>query len=412
MGPITITYAQTADESGMTDAQRYIYDQGIRYYSVVSCPPEGDSASTTGTSGALSADAEANLRAILEYFTGKGLSLASAAGIAGNIQAESSFDPAKIQGGAIAPADYQPVNGVGFGLAQWTFTSRQQPLVDYANSRGESVTSLAVQLDYMWTELTSGYSSVLMALNDNKSDPVQAAVIFHDGYERSADSPATVISKRGGNATTIYNQYVGTIADGTGVTDFGGLATAAGAASSQQTYCGSGAGSNAPTAGAGQPENTTTLGLGWTLTDGMDYSATMCAEGSADAGMYTHPTRGFTVRLCTTQVGQVASLISQRVVDMINAATAAGIELRGSAFVTYETQWAKRVNNCSDPNVTSTCSPPTAAPGDSMHERGLAIDFVNVSANGPIFNWLSSNAGTYGIFNLPSEPWHWSTSGY
>ncbi len=25
--------------------------------------------------------------------------------------------------------------------------------------------------------------------------------------------------------------------------------------------------------------------------------------------------------------------------------------------------------------------------------------------------WLAANASSYGFYNLPSEPWHWSTTG-
>jgi LAS superfamily LD-carboxypeptidase LdcB len=67
----------------------------------------------------------------------------------------------------------------------------------------------------------------------------------------------------------------------------------------------------------------------------------------------------------------------------------------------------------------SECSPPTARPGTSMHERGEAMDFYKKGRNGeavPIagtgaFHWLKRNAGSYGLYNLPSEPWHWSTNG-
>lgn len=62
------------------------------------------------------------------------------------------------------------------------------------------------------------------------------------------------------------------------------------------------------------------------------------------------------------------------------------------------------------------CSVPTARPGSSMHERGLAIDFTSSgqalqSRSHPAFQWLDANAGRYGLRNLPSEPWHWSTNG-
>src|SRR3712207_3006805 len=83
-----------------------------------------------------------------------------------------------------------------------------------------------------------------------------------------------------------------------------------------------------------------------------------------------------------------------------------------------DSQVALRRQNCPDvyESSPSSCRPPTARPGQSMHERGLAIDFtyqgrtIN-SRSSPAFQWLANNAGRYGFSNLPSEPWHWSTNG-
>jgi hypothetical protein len=64
------------------------------------------------------------------------------------------------------------------------------------------------------------------------------------------------------------------------------------------------------------------------------------------------------------------------------------------------------------------CSPPTARPGYSMHEVGLAVDFYcgdggSISSRrNPCYRWLDGHAGSYGFYNLPSEPWHWSTNGH
>ena len=65
---------------------------------------------------------------------------------------------------------------------------------------------------------------------------------------------------------------------------------------------------------------------------------------------------------------------------------------------------------------SSSCSPPTARPGQSMHERGLAIDFTEggrvLNRTSASFLWLSENAADFGFFNLPSEAWHWSVNGH
>lgn len=68
-----------------------------------------------------------------------------------------------------------------------------------------------------------------------------------------------------------------------------------------------------------------------------------------------------------------------------------------------------------DWELSNQC-PPTARPGHSNHERGLAIDFTNGgqlirSHDDPAYQWLTAHAGSFGLMNLPSEPWHWSVDG-
>ena len=63
----------------------------------------------------------------------------------------------------------------------------------------------------------------------------------------------------------------------------------------------------------------------------------------------------------------------------------------------------------------SSCSPPTAKPGTSMHEQGLAIDFTSggrtIGSTSGAYRWLKANASNYGLYNLPGEAWHWSVDG-
>ena len=114
--------------------------------------------------------------------------------------------------------------------------------------------------------------------------------------------------------------------------------------------------------------------------------------------------------------------IAQNVVNMFTAAQADGIHLGGGGYRSSASQIALRRAHCgtSDYDIyhrpAATCRPPTARPGHSMHERGLAIDFTAngraiTSRNTAAFKWLAANAAKYGFYNLPSEPWHWSTTG-
>ena len=136
--------------------------------------------------------------------------------------------------------------------------------------------------------------------------------------------------------------------------------------------------------------------------------------GSGGAGGGPVPTPALrTVRGIAVHV-DIAGLLE----DLLVAAEADGIDLSGGGYRDSAGQWRLREVNCPDPvnSPPAECSPPTARPGTSNHERGLAVDFTSngrviSSAAEPAFLWLAENAATYGFINLPSEPWHWSVDG-
>jgi hypothetical protein len=104
--------------------------------------------------------------------------------------------------------------------------------------------------------------------------------------------------------------------------------------------------------------------------------------------------------------------------SLLAAAEADGLPLTGSGYRSHEQQIELRRAHCGTSEYaiyrmpSSQCRPPTARPGASMHEVGLAIDFQNCSSQSTrCWQWLNANAATYGFFNLPSEPWHWSIDG-
>jgi peptidoglycan hydrolase CwlO-like protein len=114
----------------------------------------------------------------------------------------------------------------------------------------------------------------------------------------------------------------------------------------------------------------------------------------------------------------VASSIAGQLQALLSAAQADGISLGGSGYRDSSSQVALRqTNGCPDiyNAPASSCRVPTARPGSSLHEQGLAIDFTSggslLTRSSPAFAWLSANASRYGFFNLPSEPWHWSING-
>lgn len=106
--------------------------------------------------------------------------------------------------------------------------------------------------------------------------------------------------------------------------------------------------------------------------------------------------------------------IASRVKAMVVAAQGDGIALRGTGWRSSERQIELRRQHCGTSHYdiydkpSSQCHPPTARPGRSQHEKGLAIDFDL----GPgVLTWLKANAASFGLYNLPSEAWHWSVNG-
>jgi LAS superfamily LD-carboxypeptidase LdcB len=128
------------------------------------------------------------------------------------------------------------------------------------------------------------------------------------------------------------------------------------------------------------------------------------------------------ISLTTVRGITVSSSIAAQLDKMLGAAEADGITFTGQGYRSPSEQVAVRRKNCGSSDYAvyemnpSSCHPPTARPGTSMHERGLAIDFIyngslisSHSSGG--YQWLNAHAATYGFYNLPSEPWHWSVNG-
>lgn len=211
---VALTSAPQNVVAQVPDEKDFYSNNTILFYDPDSCVAGGGE----GTGSTLVGND--NLEKILRYLVGKGLTLAQASGIAGNFQQESGFNPAVIQGGSIADASYKPQSGVGFGIAQWTWPGRQDPLVALGKSSNRPVIDLSLQLDYVWQEMETGQGhSMSLAEFKATTTPEDAAYIFHRDYEVSADSEAFVKKVRGGNANNIYNQFKAIIPDNSGSAD-------------------------------------------------------------------------------------------------------------------------------------------------------------------------------------------------
>ncbi len=148
-------------------------------------------------------------------------------------------------------------------------------------------------------------------------------------------------------------------------------------------------------------------------------AATASSPSSSERSSFEAPGVG---EIVNVQGISVHVSIADDVDRLLNDARADGIILAGWGYRDSQRQIELRRQHCGTSDFavyemsSSQCSPPTARPGSSQHERGLAIDFtLNGGSIGSRYNsgfrWLDANAHRYGLRNLPSEPWHWSTTG-
>lgn len=163
---------------------------------------------------------------------------------------------------------------------------------------------------------------------------------------------------------------------------------ASGAAPSIASTPSSGSGGGAIRNGTGSSQATPNSAGGAKSTDGF---------GSASK---VGPKTG---RLVDVPGGKVDASIADNVKKMLNDAKKDGVDLQISS--SYRSREEQEKLYQSYLNGTGNLA---ARPGRSNHESGLAIDFRNTPG---AYAWLKRNAGRFGLKNLPSEPWHYSTNG-
>lgn len=170
-------------------------------------------------------DTAADPKVIWDYFKAKGLNDFGIAGLMGNLYAESGLKPTNLQNTyskklGYTDAEYTAAvdqgkytnfvkDSAGYGLAQWTYWSRKQNLLNFAQSKNKSIGDLHMQLDFLYKELSEGYkNSVLKVLCEAKS-VLEASNSVLLKFERPADQSETVQNRRAGFGQTYYDKYAG-----------------------------------------------------------------------------------------------------------------------------------------------------------------------------------------------------------
>lgn len=152
-------------------------------------------------------------------------------GLMGNLMAESGLKANNLQNSYnkklnISDEDYTMVvdenaypdfvtDKAGYGLAQWTYWSRKQKLLQYAQAYGCSIGDENMQVDFMIGELMASYPSVLNVLKTATSIREASDCVLTQ-YERPADQSESVKVKRAAYGEDLMKQLLGgnTITEG------------------------------------------------------------------------------------------------------------------------------------------------------------------------------------------------------
>ena len=171
--------------------------------------------------GSISTGSEADERTIWSFLKSKGLKDEAVAGIMGNLNAESALrsnNLEQIYECKLGHTDESYTEGVdsgsyanfvhdkaGYGLAQWTYWSRKENLLKFAQAAGKSIADLQMQLDFLWKEL-QGYTGVMKVLHNAESVREASDVILIE-FESPADQSEQVKVTRAAFGQRYYDKY-------------------------------------------------------------------------------------------------------------------------------------------------------------------------------------------------------------
>lgn len=166
-----------------------------------------------------------NPEKVWNFLKSKGFSDFGAAALMGNLHAESAMSPINVQNShekklgmndteytaAVDKGTYKNFvkDGAGYGLAQWTYHSRKQALLNYAKQYGKSVGDMEMQLNFLLKEL--GQYGLLEKIK-NATSIYDTSTIILVQFEKPADQSATAKQRRAGYGEVYYKRFADPLA--------------------------------------------------------------------------------------------------------------------------------------------------------------------------------------------------------
>jgi hypothetical protein len=171
------------------------------------------------------------IRYIWDWFRTIGLKADAVAALMGNLYSESFCVPYIMQGNTTYPfsdswnytlnvsdgtiSEYNFVhngpNGGGYGLAQWTYSTRKQGLYNMFVDNGyATIGDKELACKYLWSELNSGFYNVLQYLKNTSYSMKQKTIYVLKNFENPSDQGTSVQNLRYSRALCIYEYMNGT----------------------------------------------------------------------------------------------------------------------------------------------------------------------------------------------------------
>lgn len=165
-----------------------------------------------------------NAQKIWDKLISAGLTPAGAAGLMGNLYAESGLNPQNLQNSfekelgftdesytsAVDSGAYEDfaADGAGYGLAQWTHSSRKAALLAYARARGRSIGDLDMQTGYLFQELQALFKGLWDKLRSTASVREASDCVLLQ-FERPANQSAENCARRAQLGQRFFGLFAG-----------------------------------------------------------------------------------------------------------------------------------------------------------------------------------------------------------
>ena len=213
-----ITYKMIADANGIKAP--YMIQIGQK----LTIPTAGDktSAEPTKSSEYATADYDGSPEFLWKFFLGKLCNAHGVAGLLGNLNAESNLIAANLEMSkrtrlghtsksyteAVDSGAYKnfAADWAGYGIAQWTDSTRKGNLLAYAQQKSASIGNRKMQAEFLMHELETRFTAVLSILKNAKSvREASDAVLLR--FECPADTSESVRQRRAAFGDGYYQKF-------------------------------------------------------------------------------------------------------------------------------------------------------------------------------------------------------------